>query len=164
MSAPRTIATVCAAEGYAGILKAFRKRQEQLGISGEKIDEIIGNDGNRSAAKWLSGLKGLGPKSWGDALGSTAMKIIFVEDTEQLQRLAKHLETRAENHVRTIARIRVTRWLFTPRSGRKTAKRRWRNTPKRARVAAAKKAANARWSAERARRAKSRCAPREVSR
>lgn len=143
----RQIAMVSAAEGYAGILRAFRARQAELGLSGEKIDELVGGEDNdiRYAAKWLSGLKTLGPKSWGDALGTMAMKLVFVEDEAALAKLRKHLETRNGSQVRTIARIRVTKWLFTPRSGRRAAKKRHARLTKQERAAAARHAANTRW-------------------
>lgn len=155
----RVLATVRAADGYAGILKAFRDRQAELGLSGEKLDEIIGNDGNRSSAKWLSGVKSLGPKSWGDALGGTGMKLVFVEDEKALERLQKHIETRNDAQVRTIARIRVTKWLFTPRSGRKAAKIRARKLTKEQRRESARHAATTRWERVRRRRAAGRNAP-----
>lgn len=159
----RQIAVVSAAEGYAGILRAFRDRQAELGLSADKIDEIAGGEENdiRYATKWLSGMKALGPKSWGDALGAMAMKLVFIEDDAQLAKIRKHLEQRDERYVRTNARIRVTKWLYTPRSGRKAAKDRHARTPKEQRVEAARKAANTRWIRERKRIAARRCAPGE---
>lgn len=154
----RPIATVRAADGYAGILKAFRDRQAQLGLSGEKLDEIIGNDGNRSSIKWLTGIYALGEKSWGDALGGTAMYVTFHEDAEQLKKIQKHLQTRNKSQVRTNVRIRVTKWLFNPRSARRAAKEREAKKTKEQRIAAATKAANARWRRVREQRRARRCA------
>jgi hypothetical protein len=160
MTEPRPIAVVTAADGYAGILKAFRDRQAQLGLSAESIDEIaMGKDSaNRYAAKWLSGMKGLGPKSWGDALGAMGMKIVFVEDPEQIARLTKHLQSRNSQQVRTNVRIRVTTWLFTSRSGRRIAKKREAGKTKEQRTRAARHASNIRWKRERARRKAARLA------
>lgn len=160
MTTPAVIATVTAADGYAGILRAFRDRQAQLGLSAEKIDEIAqGKDfENRYAAKWLSGMKGLGPKSWGDALGAMGMKIVFVEDPAQIARLKKHLQSRNGQQVRTNVRIRVTTWLFTSRSGRRIAKKREAGKTKAERSRAARHASNIRWKRERARRKAARLA------
>lgn len=154
MSEPRTIATVTAADGYAGILRAFRNRQAQLGLAAEKIDAIVmGDDSeNRYATKWLSGMKSLGPKSWGDALGAMGMKIVFIEDEAQMVKLQKHLQTRNNSHVRAMPRIRVTKWLFTPRSGRRNGKKLWANTTKEERTRAARHLNNIRWKRERAKR------------
>jgi hypothetical protein len=160
MTEPAVIATVTAADGYAGILRAFRDRQAQLGLSAEKIDEIAqGKDfENRYAAKWLSGMKGLGPKSWGDALGAMAMKIVFVEDEKQLERLKKHLQTRNSAQIRTMPCIRVTKWLFTSRSGRRAGKKAHVGKTKEQRTHAARHAVNIRWKRERARRKAARLA------
>jgi hypothetical protein len=154
MSEPRQIAVVTAADGYAGILRAFRDRQAQLGLSAEKMDEItMGEDSeNRYSSKWLSGIKALGAKSWGDALGSTGMMIVFVEDVAQMAKLQKHLQSRNNSQVRTMPRIRVTKWLFTPRSARRNGKKRWKDVPKADRSRAARHAINIRWKRERARR------------
>lgn len=154
MSEPKQIAVVTAADGYAGILRAFRDRQAQLGLSAEKIDEItLGKDSeNRYATKWLNGAKSLGPKSWGDALGSTGMMIVFVEDEAQMVKLQKHLQTRNNSQVRTMPRIRVTTWLFTPRSGRRNGRKRWKDVTKEERSRAARHAINIRWKRERERR------------
>lgn len=153
---PRTIAVVTAAEGYAGILRVFRQRQAELGLSAEKIDHIVlGEDSeNRYATKWLCGHKTLGEKSWGDALGATAMKIVFVEDSHQLEKLKKYLETRDESYVRANARIRVTKWLFNARSGRRAAKRRHAKLSKKQRQDNARALATRRWIALRRRRRK----------
>lgn len=160
MTEPRPIAVVTAADGYAGILKAFRDRQAQLGLSTDKIDEITQGENHdpRYATKWLSGMRGLGPKSWGDALGAMAMKIVFVEDEKQLEKLKKHLQTRNDAQIRPLPRIRVTTWLFTPRSGRRNAKKRWKDVPKDERVRAARHAINIRWKRERERRKAARLA------
>lgn len=160
MSEPRQIAVVTAADGYAGILRAFRDRQAQLGLSTDKIDEITQGENHdpRYATKWLSGMRGLGPKSWGDALGSMAMKIVFVEDEKQLERLKKHLQTRNGQQVRTNVRIRLTSWLFTSRSGRRIAKKREAGKTKAERSRAARHASNIRWKRERARRKAARLA------
>lgn len=167
MTEARAIATVSAADGYAGILKVFRERQAELRLSAEKIDELVlGKDSeNRYSAKWLSGQKTLGRKSWGDALGATAMKLVFVVDEEALARLQRfgHLETRNDLQVRSIARIRVTKWLFTPRSARKAAKKRAAKLTKRERIASARKAANTRWKRIRDARRAARCAPSETA-
>jgi len=164
MIEPRPIAVVTAADGYAGILRAFRDRQAQLGLSAESIDEIsMGKDSaNRYAAKWLSGMRGLGPKSWGDALGSTGMMIIFVEDVKQMAKLQKHLQTRNNQQVRAMPRIRVTKWLFTPRSGKRNGKKRWDGVPKEERVRAARHASNIRWKRERERRKAARVAAQQA--
>lgn len=162
---PRVIAEVRSADGYAGILQAFRKRQDELGLSTDKLDEIAGGDenDNRYATKWLSGSKALGRKSWGDALGGMGMMLLFVEDPAAMARLRKHIGTRNSSHVRSIARIRITRWLFTPRSARKSAKKRWSKTPKGKRAANARKAANTRWRRVREARRAARNAPAQPS-
>lgn len=155
----RPIATVRAADGYAGILKAFRDRQAQLGLSGEKLDEIIGNDGNRSSIKWLTGIYALGEKSWGDALGGTAMYVTFHEDAEQLKKIQKHLQSRNKSQVRTNVRIRVTKWLFNPRSARRAGKSSAAKLTAKERSERARKASNTRWRRVRERRRAARCAP-----
>lgn len=168
MTEPRPIAVVTAADGYAGILRAFRDRQAQLGLSGDKLDAIIfGNTSdaagaNRYAVKWLSGMKGLGPKSWGDALGAMGMKIVFVEDPEQIAKLKKHLQSRNTAQIRTLVRIRVTKWLFTSRSGRRAGKRSAAALTKEERARRAQRASKARWKKVREERRKARCAPTEV--
>lgn len=163
MSEPRPIAVVTAADGYAGILRAFRDRQAQLGLSTDKIDEITqGKSADchdpRYATKWLSGMRGLGPKSWGDALGAMGMKIVFIEDEAQMLKLQKHLQTRNNQQVRPMPRIRVTKWLFTPRSGRRNGKKRWENTTKEERIRTAIGLNEIRWKRERARRKAARLA------
>lgn len=161
MTTPAVIATVTAADGYAGILRAFRDRQAQLGLSGESIDEItMGKDSeNRYSGKWLSGMRGLGPKSWGDALGAMGMKIIFIEDEKQMEKLKKHLQTRNKQQVRTLVRIRVTKWLFTSRSGRRAGKLSAEKFTKEERIVRATRASNTRWKREREKRRLARCAP-----
>lgn len=161
---PRVIATVRAADGYVGILQAFRARQAELGLSVEKIEAIAqGKDcENRYATKWLSGAKGLGPKSWGDALGSMGMKLIFVEDDDQMRKLQKHLQSRNNSQVRTNVPLRIAKWLFTSRSGRKIAKAREARKTQEQRSAGAAHASNTRWKRERARRRAARCAPLEA--
>lgn len=157
---PRPIAVVTAADGYAGILRVFRDRQAKLGLSTDKIDEITQGENHdpRYATKWLSGMRGLGPKSWGDALGAMAMKIVFVEDEAQLAKLKKHLQTRNAAQIRTLPRIRVTNWLFTSRSGRRNGKKAHVGKTKEQRSRAARHAVNIRWKRERERRKAARLA------
>lgn len=160
MTDPAVIATVTAADGYAGILRVFRDRQAKLGLSAQKLDEItMGEDSeNRYSAKWLSGMRGLGPKSWGDALGAMGMMIVFLEDPAQIAKLQKHLQTRNSAQIRTMPRIRVTKWLFTSRSGRRNGKKAHTGKTKEQRTRAARHAVNIRWKRERARRKAARLA------
>lgn len=154
MSQERRIAVVTAADGYAGILQALRDRQAELGLALDTIDAIVmGRDSeNRYASKWLSGQKALGPKSWGDALGGLALKIAFIEDEDALRKIKQHVGTRDDKQIRPAHRIRVTTWLFTPRSGRKAGKRRLDTMTPEQRSKAARRAANVRWQRVRAAR------------
>lgn len=156
MSEPRTIATVHAHEGYAGILAAFRARADQLNASRTVLNEIAGlTPGHLS--KLLAGLKSLGPESWGPTLGAHGMAIAFIEDPEAMKQIASRLTPRNNSQVRMLTPVSTGRKqkLITRRNARKMVRLRMKKLPRWRRIAIARKAAKMRWMRVReARRAK----------
>ena len=90
VTAPRIIGTVCSHDGYAGLQAAFRARAESLELSRERLDEGSGLQSGY-VGKLLARvpIKGIGRTSLGPLMGVLAVKILIVEDTDLLARLAR---------------------------------------------------------------------------
>lgn len=134
---------------YPGLHAALRARAEQLGVSRETLDDLAGLT-NGHTAKLLSPqpFKVLGPMSMGALLGALGLKLVVIEDAEQIARIKKHTRyaPRFEGAVRAMRRIAGAPWLFTRSSARKASIKRWANCSPAKRSSAARRAALARWA------------------
>jgi hypothetical protein len=83
MTAPRTIATVSALQGYEGLHQAMRARAEELSISREQIDELASLTRGH-AGKLLAPypIKAIGRTTLGPMLYALKLKLIVVPDDE----------------------------------------------------------------------------------
>lgn len=86
------------ATDYTSLLDAFRARAAELGIARLEIDEI-GGLASGYAAKLLgpNPIKTFGRISLGPLLGALALKIVIVEDTDMLPRVAGRISHRNPN-------------------------------------------------------------------
>jgi hypothetical protein len=77
---------------YADLLVALRRRMVQLDATFESLDDVSGLSHGYSA-KLLSSnpVKCLGLVSFGAILGALGLKIVVVEDAEQLERVQHRL-------------------------------------------------------------------------
>jgi hypothetical protein len=78
---------------YGQLVAALRARAEELNVSNLLLDEIGGTQ-TGYCSKILIGIKTLGRISLGCILGALAIKLIVVEDTEQLDRIRSRLVAR----------------------------------------------------------------------
>lgn len=97
------------ATDYDGLIAAIRNRAAELQVAGETLDEIVGLP-NRYCAKLIGPkpIRRLGAISLGPILGALALKLIVVEDSEALRRVAGRLRKRDSRRVRNSV-VHVTR-------------------------------------------------------
>jgi len=146
------IAEIRGCDGLDGLHKAFRARAEQVGISRLRLDEIAGFPSGY-AGKLLAPepMKWPGRVSFGPLLGGLGLKLLVVEDTEAVKRIAGEPKARwwprqasptsIEDRAAVAARMsKLGRRGGPARSAALSAKRR---------RAIARKAARARWRAVR---------------
>jgi hypothetical protein len=83
------------ASDYKSLLDALRARAQQLGITRIEIDDIGGLT-NGYASKLLSPapMKYVGRASLGPLLGALGIKLIIVEDEDQMRRIEKRIAHR----------------------------------------------------------------------
>jgi len=130
------------------LVDVARARFEELNVSRLTIDEISGL-ANGYSAKILAGMKNMGHLSMGPILKSGAMKLVVVEDPEQLEKIRHRLGTR--EHLKAHAkRLRInpqknslSRTLS--RYGQRGGKARVAATTPEQRSASARHAARVRW-------------------
>lgn len=86
---------------YSDLQMALRARVSALGASLSTINDVAGLTGNYFH-KLISPkpLRLLGPMSFGAVLGSLGLKILLVEDAEQMARIAHRLTPRAKRMAR----------------------------------------------------------------
>lgn len=152
---PRQIAVVRSGQAYnayEAFLQALLKRRAELGISSETLDDIAGLT-TRYSQKLLTEIRVFGSDSFGSTLGGLGLGIIIFEDEEALQLVQKRLEgspiDETQVRVHANARMRITRWLFSPRKASAAAKKRWSKVPKAKRIQHARELARKRWSTPR---------------
>jgi hypothetical protein len=81
---------------YADLHAALRARAEALNISRATLDDTAGlQDGYSGKVLAVPPVKGIGPRTLGLLLGGLAVKLILVEDLEQLDRVRSQLVPRA---------------------------------------------------------------------
>jgi hypothetical protein len=101
--APRQLAVITDANGYQGLIAAFRARAEQLqiAISGD-VNALAGLPQNYLGKLMApSQPRRIGALSLGPVLGVLGIKLVIVEDEEALRRLNGRLEKRQQPFVRT---------------------------------------------------------------
>lgn len=134
-------------------MEALRTRKLTLGLSDLVVDDL-GNLARGHTGKLLgpSRVKSLGRLSLGALLGTLALRLIVVEDPEQVAVMEKHWERREEGKVH--ARRRASIGKSTMRAvlpavmsemGKRGAAVANAKRTKKQRSAAARRAANARW-------------------
>jgi hypothetical protein len=104
-----TMRQLAEATDYDGLIAAIRNRAAELQVAGETLDEISGLP-NRYCAKLIGPkpIRRLGAISLGPSLGALALKLIVVEDSEALRRVAGRLRKRDSRRVRNSV-VHVTR-------------------------------------------------------
>lgn len=165
-------AIVTSADGYGGLVTAFRKRRDQLGLSNKTTDELAkiadGLTGKLLARNYA---KMFGPVTLGGIMQTLALKIVLVEDADALAWLRRQVdyERRDEKRVRRRKQAdgskHSKRWLISPKTSaqmnvlrsfktdaetrleiaRSGAKARAKKLPKATRRRIARKAAADRW-------------------
>jgi hypothetical protein len=98
---------------YDGLILALRARQDQLNVSLATIDYVAGFP-DRYSGKILSlrGARRIGMQSLGPLLGALGLKLIAVDDPEQLAKIRRRLEPRDEAHTKSAKAL----WSGEPRS------------------------------------------------
>lgn len=153
---------------YTDLIDAMRARQNQLGISIETIEEISGlSKGLPAKILGPSGIKNLGPMSFGVMLETLGLKLLVVPDPQAEQKMrgkwAKRVGHVANTHPISIERSqkRFPSNIFRALSHRAAAARRVK-IPAERRRQIARRAILARWRAYRANQRRERQAARIV--
>jgi hypothetical protein len=135
---------------YAGLHSALRKRADDLGISRETLGDIAGTHGGH-VNKILADppQKNAGITTFGLLLQALGLKLLVVEDAEQMEKLKDRLIPRNEAQVRMLNGVEHVRLVFTRRHmrrlGRKSAAARMRKISPERRKEIAAHAARVRW-------------------
>jgi hypothetical protein len=92
---PEVTTLLAEVRDYDGLLEALRARRDALDISHECIDAVSGvQSGYTSKLLCKPPIKGLGRMSLGALLGALGLKLLVVEDVEQLERVRPRLVPR----------------------------------------------------------------------
>ena len=137
---------------YDGLHRILRDRAEELNVSRTTLDEAAGfTSGHASKLLAPRPLKKLGATTLGLMLQVMGLKLVVVEDPEQLQRIsAKLIAREVPANVLSLSWGRAKHLLVSKRwvkkNGRKGGEQRAKNLSPRRRRAIARKAAKERWS------------------
>jgi hypothetical protein len=156
----RALATVT---DYDEMIGALRARMAELGVTNETIGAIAGLAGGY-VGKLLapSRIKNLGPMSFGVMLQSLGLKLIVVEDAKTSAKMRPQWAQR-KKAAPLVAMARTpprATWLFTPRSGRRSALARAKKLSPAERSAIGLHAITVRWRREREKESRRRAAAR----
>jgi hypothetical protein len=138
---------------YDGLHRILRDRAEELNVSRTTLDEAAGfTSGHASKLLAPRPLKKLGATTLGLMLQVMGLKLVVVEDPEQLQRIsAKLIAREVPANVLSLSWGRAKHLLVSKRwvkkNGRKGGEQRAKNLSPRRRRAIARNAAKARWAA-----------------
>ena len=138
---------------YGGLHRILRDRAEELNVSRTTLDEAAGfTSGHASKLLAPRPLKKLGATTLGLMLQVMGLKLVVVEDPEQLQRIsAKLIAREVPANVLSLSWGRAKHLLVSKRwvkkNGRKGGEQRAKNLSPRRRRAIARNAAKARWAA-----------------
>jgi len=81
------------ARSYGDLLALLRKRQRELGVTCETINDLSGM-ADRYVVKVLAQCRSLGPISMGPILQAMGLCLIVAQDDEQMRRIASRLTPR----------------------------------------------------------------------
>jgi hypothetical protein len=138
---------------YDGLHRILRDRADELNVSRTTLDEAAGfTSGHASKLLAPRPLKKLGATTLGLMLQVMGLKLVVVEDPEQLQRIsAKLIAREVPANVLSLSWGRAKHLLVSKRwvkkNGRKGGEQRAKNLSPRRRRAIARNAAKARWAA-----------------
>lgn len=151
---------------YDGLVSAIRARAEELNISRNTIDDVAGlTPGYASKLLAAVPLKKIGAVSLGPLLGALGMRIVLVEDLEQMRRVAERMTKRNAaqsrllpdgKHLGVTVKISLRQLKKLSRLGNDA---RSRSLSPRRRKLIARHAAQIRWERVRAQRERRRNAP-----
>jgi hypothetical protein len=149
----RQLGEVTTLNGYAGLIEVFRRRFDELGITGETADHLGGiAAGHTTKLLTRDHLKKFGPVTLGAILGVLGMKLVAVVDEEALAQISRRLTPArfrrwdANNGMRTRRkRARPTYWFSNPEHARLARLKGILLMSPAARRRAARHAAQARW-------------------
>jgi hypothetical protein len=149
----RQLGEVTTLNGYAGLVDVFRRRFDELGITGECCDHVGGlASGHTTKLLTRDHMRKFGPVTLGAILGALAIKLIAVADEEQLAQIRARLTPArfrrwdANNGMRTgRKRARPTYYFSNPENARLARLKGILLTTPGQRRRAARHAAQARW-------------------
>jgi len=119
------------ARDHDELVALLRKRKDALGLSDKVVEEIADMAGS-FVSKILAPqpVKTLGRTSLTLLLGALGLKLIVVEDPDQVRRVRRRWTERAEHHVNIAPHtLRTARPIVLSRLARKAALARWARVP-----------------------------------
>lgn len=99
MTEPHIIAEVRSADGWAGMLNAFRLAFDELSTSYRVVNDIAGMaEGHVEKLLQPKPSKNIGPVTFGPLLGALGIKILVVIDEPALASLRRHSRFQSRRH------------------------------------------------------------------
>jgi hypothetical protein len=96
MQAEAPAPIVATVSDYDGLVDALRQRVAHLGVAMGSVEELAGVP-DFYLSKIIRQKKFLGPVSFGPIIGALALKVILVEDGDQLQKIQHRLPKRGKS-------------------------------------------------------------------
>jgi transcriptional regulator with XRE-family HTH domain len=149
--------TLAEARSCAELVDAFRARKEELSLSNEAVEHVLGLTSGHADKLW-SGTRGLSADMLDKMLQGFGLKVLVAIDSEQVQRMRPRWENagrRDQRQVRPPARIAASlikraRPVVMREAGRRGGLNTWRKIPdSRLRSRLMSELAKLRWTAKR---------------